>query len=721
MPGSREPRSGWRSDRNTRAREPARARHQARRRTYATRATPSSSPTAGRSALPGARTGTHRRARARPFHHLRPPRREPGRRPASSQRRPLVRHRRHRPGRLLPRGARRHPLPVRRPDRRRRRARGRHGAGRTGRHHRRRRRRPDHAHCRRAPGDPRTAAEPERDHRARLRYHERGDRRRADLGCRLRAPGSLGGVAGAAVGVRGGGIRLRRHPGVGDGTARAAQLSDRRARPGRPALRAGDPGAGHTGIPRLRRAAAHPRMGPNDRRGPQLHRHRLVADCAARSRGGGRGAGHEPHQRHAAEGAGRMSTHVEGTTAQVASGADAPDGQPGPVLQVRDLNVAYTSRRVSTPVIHDVSLSISAGDVVALVGESGSGKTTTARAILGLLPENGHVLGGQILLGGTDITGWPDKRMSAIRGPRIGWIPQDPNNSLNPLKRIGDSLAEVLRIHRWADKPAIQTRVIALLDRVGIPEPAARARQYPHELSGGMKQRVLIASAIALKPDLIIADEATSALDVTVQRTILDLLDELRAEIGTAVLLVTHDLAVAADRATDVVALSDGRVAEAGRRDRVRGDPHSDYSRRLLADAPAFATTARHSVSEVRERLEQFRGSAAGETQPSQAAAAIEVRDLVQEFSFGTGRRFRAVDDVSFEVAPGTTHALVGESGSGKTTTARAVMAFTRPTSGRIRVAGEDMFSARPRELRQLRSRVQMVYQNPFSSLDPRQ
>src|SRR5699024_7081349 len=300
-------------------------------------------------------------------------------------------------------------------------------------------------------------------------------------------------------------------------------------------------------------------------------------------------------------------THAEGTTAQVASGADAPDGQPGPVLQVRDLNVAYTSRRVSTPVIHDVSLSISAGDVVALVGESGSGKTTTARAILGLLPENGHVLGGQILLGGTDITGWPDKRMSAIRGPRIGWIPQDPNNSLNPLKRIGDSLAEVLRIHRWADQGAIRARVHELLEKVGIPEPAVRARQYPHQLSGGMKQRVLIASAIALQPDLLIADEATSALDVTVQRTILDLLDELRRETGTAVLLVTHDLAVAADRATDVVVLSGGRVSEAGPKQQVLTAPRSEYTRRLLADAPAFATTARHGVAEVRRRLGELR------------------------------------------------------------------------------------------------------------------
>ncbi len=401
------------------------------------------------------------------------------------------------------------------------------------------------------------------------------------------------------------------------------------------------------------------------------------------------------------------------TTAEP-TGAGAPHRAAGapPVLQVRDLSVAYATRRGRlAQVTHEVSLSIAAGDVLALVGESGSGKTTTAQSIIGLLPSAGQVVGGQVLLSGTDITGWSDKRMAHVRGSRIGWIPQDPNNSLNPVKRIGDSLAEVLRIHRWGDKAAIEARVVELLDRVGIPDPAARARQYPHELSGGMKQRVLIASAIALQPSLIIADEATSALDVTVQRTILDLLDELRAETGAAILLVTHDLAVAADRATEMVVLSGGRVVESGPKDRVLTDPQSDYTRRLLADAPAFATTARHSVREVRETL----------AATAEAVPAIEAVDLVQDFRLGPRARLRAVDQVSFTVAPGTTHALVGESGSGKTTTARAVMAFTRPTSGQVRIAGTDILSLGGRELREFRARVQMVYQNPFSSLDPRQ
>ncbi|WP_147915655.1 dipeptide ABC transporter ATP-binding protein [Ruania zhangjianzhongii] len=400
------------------------------------------------------------------------------------------------------------------------------------------------------------------------------------------------------------------------------------------------------------------------------------------------------------------------TTAEPALGGVPRRGSGAPaVLQVRELSVAYaTGRGRLGQVTHEVSLSIGAGDVVALVGESGSGKTTTAQSIIGLLPGTGAIVGGQVLLAGTDITGWSDQRMADIRGSRIGWIPQDPNNSLNPVKRIGDSLAEVLQIHRWADKAAIAERVIELLRRVGIPEPAERARQYPHELSGGMKQRVLIASAIALKPALIIADEATSALDVTVQRTILDLLDELREETGAAILLVTHDLAVAADRATEVVVLSGGRVVESGPKQQVLSHPRSDVTRQLLADAPAFARHARRGVAEVREKL-----AAAAEQPP-----AIEAIDLVQDFRLGA-RSLRAVDRVSFTVAPGTTHALVGESGSGKTTTARAVMAFTRPTSGQVRIAGTDVLALGSKQLRQFRARVQMVYQNPFSSLDPRQ
>ncbi|MFD0473421.1 dipeptide ABC transporter ATP-binding protein [Nonomuraea thailandensis] len=272
-------------------------------------------------------------------------------------------------------------------------------------------------------------------------------------------------------------------------------------------------------------------------------------------------------------------------------------------------------------------------------------------------------------------------------------VPQDPANSLDPVQTVGAQIGEVLRIHGERDRRAIRARVLDLLARVGLPDPETRARQYPHELSGGMRQRVLIAAAIALRPRLIIADEPTSALDVTVQRRILDLVDDLREEYGTAVLLVTHDLGVAAGRSDRLVVMRDGRVVEQGTTAGLLAAPREDYTKRLLNDAPAL------SARPFRE--------------PGRGEPAIVVRDLVKDFRVGR-RPFRAVDGVSFEVARGTTHALVGESGSGKTTTARMVARFAPPTSGTISIAGAP-------DGRRFRRHVQLVYQNPYGSLDPRQ
>ncbi|MGC0249136.1 dipeptide ABC transporter ATP-binding protein [Pseudactinotalea sp. Z1748] len=373
-----------------------------------------------------------------------------------------------------------------------------------------------------------------------------------------------------------------------------------------------------------------------------------------------------------------------------------------PLLSVRDLSVVYHGSAGQVPAVREVSFDVAPAGAVALVGESGSGKTTTIQTLLGLLPPAGERTGGQVDFAGADITGWSPKQLRAALGTRIGYVPQDPNNSLNPVRRVGDNLAEVLRIHKWGDRKAIRARVAELLDRVGIPEPELRARQYPHELSGGMKQRVLIASAIALDPELIVADEATSALDVTVQRRVLDLLDDLRAESGTAILLVTHDLAVAADRADDVVVLSEGAVQESGPTGSVLRHPEHPYTRQLLRDAPAFA------VEDAPE--------------PPGGQEVVQVQDLVKEFTLGRRRPpFRAVDQVSFTVTKGSTHALVGESGSGKTTTARLLLGFEQPTSGSISVAGQRVDGLRGKAWRQMRATTQMVYQNPFSSLDPRQ
>ena len=383
------------------------------------------------------------------------------------------------------------------------------------------------------------------------------------------------------------------------------------------------------------------------------------------------------------------------------------------VLQVSGLDVAYDVAGAPVAALRGVDLALGQGEVLAVVGESGSGKTTLAQAATGLLAANGRITAGRVLLGALDVTGWTDRQFRAVRGTRIGWIPQDPHSSLNPVARIGDSVAEVLRVHRWKDETARRRRVVELLDRVGIPEPDLRARQYPHELSGGMKQRALIAAAIALQPALLIADEATSALDVTVQKTILDLIDDLRREHGTAVLMVTHDLAVAADRSHRIAVLQGGKLQEAGDTARVLQDPQSAYTRRLLADAPSFDT----AVRPARERS----AIAPGADAPA-PAPAISVMGLSQHFPRGRRREpLRAVDDVSFTVAPGTTHAIVGESGSGKTTLARIVMGFQRPTAGSAVVAGHDLARLRRADAAAFRLDVQMVYQNPFASLDPRQ
>lgn len=419
-----------------------------------------------------------------------------------------------------------------------------------------------------------------------------------------------------------------------------------------------------------------------------------------------------------------------------------------PLLSVENLSVAYKEGDRHTRVTHDVSFTVEPGEVVALVGESGSGKTTTAQAVIGLLPENGRVEHGAIRLNGEDIARWTGKRFDAIRGKHISLIPQDPTSSLNPVKTAGAQVGEILRIHGGRDSKAIAARVIELLARVGLSEPELRARQYPHELSGGMKQRVLIAIAIALKPQLIIADEPTSALDVTVQRRILDLIDELRREFGTAVLLVTHDLGVAADRADRIVVLQGGRIQETGAARELLAAPQSAYARQLLADAPSLSSSTRAAVksphppavipakagtqASSRTSGELGPGSTAGMT-PSGAAGsaqtlqgvadtdAIVVDGLVHDFELAGRKRFRAVDGISFAVRRGTTHAIVGESGSGKTTTVRDVVGFGRPTAGQIRIAGTDIASLKGEVLRQFRQKIQLVYQNPFSSLDPRQ
>ena len=363
------------------------------------------------------------------------------------------------------------------------------------------------------------------------------------------------------------------------------------------------------------------------------------------------------------------------------------------LLEIDGLAVSYRG----VPAVRNVSLDVQKGQTVAVVGESGSGKSTTAHAAIGLLARGGRIDGGSITFDGRDLTRLSPKQWRAVRGREIALVPQDPTVSLNPVHRIGDQVAEVLRIHGLADRRAAAAGAIELLERAGVPDPAVRARQYPHQLSGGLRQRALIAAALAGRPKLIIADEPTSALDVTVQRQILDHLTALSAESGTAILLITHDLGVAADRASRIVVLSQGEVVEAGGTGEVVSAPTQPYTRALLAAAPSMSGTPLREPRPAGDPL-------------------VSVRGLGKTFPGG----IRAVDDVSFDIPRGQTLALVGESGSGKSTTARILLRLETPTTGTVSFGGQDITALSGEELRRLRRRMQIVYQNPYASLNPK-
>lgn len=390
------------------------------------------------------------------------------------------------------------------------------------------------------------------------------------------------------------------------------------------------------------------------------------------------------------------------------------------ILSIRDLHISFGA----VPVVHGLNLEIEAGKTLALVGESGSGKSVTSLAVMGLLPEaTGHAT-GSVRLGDTELLGIPEDRMRSIRGSQISMIFQEPMTSLNPVQRIGDQLAEVIRLHRGLKGAALREAVLEMLRKVRIPDPETRMKQYPHTFSGGMRQRVMIAMALACSPKLIIADEPTTALDVTVQAQILDLLRELQRETGTAILFITHDMGVVAEMADHVLVMQKGREIERGEVHEIFSNPKDDYTRTLIAAAPSLVgrSVKRVEPLEILQQLPLTEGSSDTKDSP-----VITVNDLCVRFPVRSGLLSRltgnvhAVENVSFAIGKGETLGLVGESGSGKSTIGKAIIDIAPVHAGRIQLSGREIDYKDPKSLSALHRDVQMIFQDPFGSLNARQ
>ncbi|MCT9819492.1 ABC transporter ATP-binding protein [Microbacterium sp. W1N] len=373
-----------------------------------------------------------------------------------------------------------------------------------------------------------------------------------------------------------------------------------------------------------------------------------------------------------------------------------------PAVDIRDLDITFATDGGDVHAVRGVSLEVARGEVLAIVGESGSGKTVTARTILGLLPETA-IAHGAVVLDGTDVIGLDRHRLREVRGTSAAMIFQEPSTALNPVFTVGWQLAEGLRSHGKVSKKQAREQAIEMLRRVGIPDPERRVDEYPHQFSGGQKQRIVIAMALALEPTVIIADEPTTALDVTVQAEILELLRRLRDETGTAIVLITHNMGVVADLADRVAVMYAGEIVETAPVHDLFAAPRHEYTKKLLAAVPRL------------EIVDRTRPDAAPGTAPVVAA-----EDLVIEYP-GRFRRagFRAVDGVSFSIAPGEVVGLVGESGSGKTTIGRAIAGLTPVAGGSLKVLGAEMNGVRERAFRPLRKQLGFVFQDPATSFNP--
>ncbi|TPL93911.1 ABC transporter ATP-binding protein [Mesorhizobium sp. B2-3-12] len=384
-----------------------------------------------------------------------------------------------------------------------------------------------------------------------------------------------------------------------------------------------------------------------------------------------------------------------------------------PILTITNLSVSVRGEEGSREVVSNLSLALARGETLCIAGESGSGKSMTALAIMQLLPQPAaRISAGSIHLADTDLTTLDERRMRHIRGDRIAMIFQEPMTSLNPVLSIGRQLTESIEAHTSLSPTQARRRAIEALIAVRISEAESRLRQFPHELSGGMRQRVMIAMALALEPDVLIADEPTTALDVTVQGEVLELLRDLQKKHGTSVILITHDMGVVAEMADRVIIMRHGRMVEEGKTSDIFARPRADYTRELLAAVPRIGSgVGRQASKEIAEA--------------AMPANVADVKDLHVRFDLHGGifgqvtRRVHAVEGVSFSIAPNETLALVGESGCGKSTTAKALAGLV-PYSGDIVVGGRNLSGLGRDERKAVRRDVQMIFQDPFASLDPR-
>lgn len=379
------------------------------------------------------------------------------------------------------------------------------------------------------------------------------------------------------------------------------------------------------------------------------------------------------------------------------------------LLSVRDLSVSFQSRGSYIDAVKDVSFDLHKGETLGIVGESGSGKSVTAKTIMRLLDSPpAHIKNGEIKFLNESILDKTDKEMEGIRGRNIGMIFQDPMSSLNPTIRIGKQIEENIIKHQDVTKKEARKRGLELLELVGIPNPEKRYIQYPHEFSGGMRQRVMIAIALACKPALLIADEPTTALDVTIQAQILQLMKDIQKTLGTSIILITHDFGVVAGMCDRVVVMKDGKVVETGTTEDLFASPKHAYTQKLLNALPKLH-------EKKKEKEVSFQHEDWNPDQP-----IIQVENLQQHFQLGQGNILKAVDDISFSIYQGETLGLVGESGSGKSTTGRSILRLDDPTNGAVLYKGVPVHRLNNKEMKHMRRHMQMIFQDPYMSLNPR-